>query len=686
MTTYKYFLLLIILFLGIENAYQQFVPSAVEKSEQKIIYRGKIYYVHEITSGQTLYSIAKAYEVTVDDILNANPGTEASSLTTGTTIRIPGKQDENINISPAATIKKKDTTEKDNFYYHTVKKGQTLYFLYKKYNVPQEEIIKHNEEIVRGLKEGQVVKIPKNYTPTPTQNEFGIDPQPEYVEFNEDELYYSYQVKAGDTLYSLSKAYQVSLSEIIATNPNLRMGLQAGMILKIPKKSDVAVDFTKIDTSYNFGIPTYSFAECDSLQQEVNQNTVKVALLLPLRAKNFLIQDSLYTHSSDSIKKAGLVRPATIKQWYYEFYQGFLLAADSLKRAGKHIDLQVYDTEFDTLQVYNITNVLRQSLPEIIVGPGPFFPQEVNRESIKRINKVNLDTIAKVAKEIGAVHVLPFTRKTEILKNHPRAYQLLPNFSNENYALATFIRDIELPKYFNHINDSLGKQRYTKFTEKSLQITLDTNYTDSVAITAIPYFRDTISDHLMNILNPDTINIIVLDEMNAPIANNVYSKLWALHINHGFQFQVMGRATFLYEPSIRLEPMHEFNTVFYNAFKINYDHSLYEWSMVNCKRKFNYFPSNYFKALDNNFYPSQHERAGDGFNFTFYGVETGLHFMESVLKYGKFFASCTECIESDLFQSKYNYKRLAPGSGFVNTSGTIQMFSSEYDITLLREF
>ena len=46
--------------------------------------------------------------------------------------------------------------------------------------------------------------------------------------------YYMHHVKQGQTLYSISKAYNVSIEEIERLNPEVKNGLKAGLVLGIP--------------------------------------------------------------------------------------------------------------------------------------------------------------------------------------------------------------------------------------------------------------------------------------------------------------------------------------------------------------------------------------------------------------------------------------------------------------------
>ena len=84
-------LILSIVVLNNVNVNAQFKPTPVEKSDQKIIHRGKVFYIHTVKAGQTIYSICKAYGVAKEDIADANPGESIEVIKPGQVLKIPVK-------------------------------------------------------------------------------------------------------------------------------------------------------------------------------------------------------------------------------------------------------------------------------------------------------------------------------------------------------------------------------------------------------------------------------------------------------------------------------------------------------------------------------------------------------------------------------------------------------------------
>ncbi|HEC42115.1 MAG TPA: LysM domain-containing protein, partial [Bacteroides sp.] len=128
------FLVLFFLATSVGLAQEQEQEYRVHRSVDKVILEGKVYYIHIVREKETLYGISKAYNVTEKVIASENPDVFAG-LRPGMVLKIPAEPvlDESIDI--------KDTEE---FIYHVLKEGETLYFLSKKYRIDVVEIEKAN--------------------------------------------------------------------------------------------------------------------------------------------------------------------------------------------------------------------------------------------------------------------------------------------------------------------------------------------------------------------------------------------------------------------------------------------------------------------------------------------------------------------------------------------------------------
>ncbi len=118
------------------------IPSAttiVTPSEEEIISEGTVY---TVKSGDTLYSIAKQYNVSVDDIVNQN-NLVSNNLTIGTKLLIPSGKSSDIIV-------------------YTVQRGDSLWALANNHNTTIDDIKRLNNLTSDVLTAGQKLQIKKN--------------------------------------------------------------------------------------------------------------------------------------------------------------------------------------------------------------------------------------------------------------------------------------------------------------------------------------------------------------------------------------------------------------------------------------------------------------------------------------------------------------------------------------------
>lgn len=130
---------------------QEYIPTPVTVSSEKVKLNGKIYLSHVVLERQTLYGIATAYNVKVDDIYEANPSLRETGLQKNAIILIPIKEE-------AAPVKQ--STTQGNYTEHTVKWYEDIDDIARKYNVTVADIMQFNGLTSKKLSTRQVIKIP----------------------------------------------------------------------------------------------------------------------------------------------------------------------------------------------------------------------------------------------------------------------------------------------------------------------------------------------------------------------------------------------------------------------------------------------------------------------------------------------------------------------------------------------
>ena len=141
-----------------------------------------------VKKGDTLYSISTQYGVSVNDIKKYNNITN-DVLSIGQNIKIPSS-------TTIVTPSEDDIINDSNTY--VVQRGDTLYAISRKFNIPVNDIKINNNLTSDLLTVGQILQIP---TGTSNVNDIII-----------------YKVKKGDSLYSLAKIYKTTIDDIKRLN------------------------------------------------------------------------------------------------------------------------------------------------------------------------------------------------------------------------------------------------------------------------------------------------------------------------------------------------------------------------------------------------------------------------------------------------------------------------------------
>ncbi len=378
---------------GIDRGMRLYFPVTRESAVADAISAGNSKR-HTVEQGETLYGLAKRYGLTVEELINANPGAD-KGLKSGQVIVIPDKGATAATAAPAAPVSagqqvqnafSHNTTmqvavpQGSDPVYHTLLAGEDIYSIAKQYNATIEGIITSNpglrpEEYIQGAKVKVVpnTALPFSYERTGRRN-------------------YKYEVQRGETYASIAAANGITETELKAANPNMKKA-KKGKTITLPKPyvEHVTGEMATIpiDELRDYYGPRINDLY-DSLVDKRLENEVNIALVLPFQL-----------HKAAPPKQAYL---------YTDFYKGMLLALDSAERVtNKHINLKVYDTQHNL----NVTDSLL-SLPELRTMNMIIAPSEP--QQLARINA------------FGKNHGVPvlncFTTKNEDYKDNPYVYQV----------------------------------------------------------------------------------------------------------------------------------------------------------------------------------------------------------------------------------------------------------------------
>jgi len=136
-----------------------------------------------------------------------------------------------------------------DYYLYTVQQGEGLYSISKRFNVSQAEINNLNPQIHEGLKAGQEIVIPineKNIKKTITSSPTQKSDKEKTVSKKETEIV-KHIVLKKQTIFAISKIYNISIDDIKKHNPEVENGLKVGMILNIPIDDATKAETEKIN-------------------------------------------------------------------------------------------------------------------------------------------------------------------------------------------------------------------------------------------------------------------------------------------------------------------------------------------------------------------------------------------------------------------------------------------------------
>jgi len=287
---------------------------------------------YRVKSKETLYSIAKTNDVSVDEIKKYNSYLLKEELGKGDLIKIP------IFSEKKETINYNESLSKSSFsnVIHIVLPKETKYGIAQKYGLSVEQLNELNPTVFE-LKAGQLLTIVN-------KNKKAVSNQSQDDSKNR---FQKYEVQPKETYYSLTRRFQVSKDSLLAWNPQLaEEGLEAGMTIKLPKKSN---DLSVLNNS-----------EKINLEELIsNRDRKKIAVMLPFSLQKF----NADIDKEDQLKNDKVLRISL------DFYSGVQEAIAKAEKLGIYVDANVYDTQRNKSKVSEIINTNDFSETQLVIGP-----------------------------------------------------------------------------------------------------------------------------------------------------------------------------------------------------------------------------------------------------------------------------------------------------------------------------
>ncbi len=596
-----------------------------------------------------------------------------------------------FTVSSGLNAQKNETLKKSNktifilgkkYYLHKVKRGQTLYALSNAYNVPIQDIINENSNLLKGgLKSGMELKIPvvekeplitdegqseediqtefiyhtvqpdetlyylskkyhvskeeiEKYNPALKNTRLVIGqilkiPVKNQEPGNRQADYYYHTVKPDETLFSLAQQYGVEIETIKRLNPEIyKSGLKINQVLKIPKNSFSNSETLIIDHSY---IEDFKYFDNDPLYFEVEGTTpcknfryqsgikFRVAVMLPL----YLNDNSVSVTENGNFYRNS--------KSFFEMYQGMLLAAEQIKKSGVSMELYVYDTEGKTDKVQSILNKYEMADMDLIIGP---------------VYSRNFKLAAEFAKQhrINIVSPVPLALNN-IVQSNPFVFMANPSIESKVSILAKhFANNKNTSIIVVHNGTSEEEKIINLFKDHLVKSYAGYNQINEIVFKQINYKISGV-DGLLDALSIGMDNLVLIPSNNEAFITDIVTRL--NYKKNRYHVTVYGMRSWENYKNIPVEYMANLNCHFGTTSHIDYS-----------RPEVKNFIYLYAKAY-----------ATDPGLYSFLGYDVANYFFHTLKKYGKYFQFCL-AYDPSMYQKglmfSFNFDRITPFSGFEN--------------------
>tara|TARA_R100000935_G_C2839107_1_gene169980 strand:+ start:1610 stop:3625 length:2016 start_codon:yes stop_codon:yes gene_type:complete len=406
------------------------IPMSLEKSESSVK-KVVSFNSHKVQKKETLYSLSKQYGVSVEDIKKYNKQLYSKELQNGETVQIPvfvidestpekviiaekkerpapGKviieerNSEVTNSKPSSQIGK--TRE------HIIIPKETKYGIARKYGMTVKELEALNPR-VGVLQPGIMLKVGTN-----------VLDQPVIIT---DDAFEFYEVQPQETMYSLTRRFQVAEDSLIALNPALKDGLKWGMILKVPTKDSKGNKLEEVVDLGEKPMFTSEVSKMDLSKNLKNFDTKNIVLMLPY-GLNKINNDSI-SNAREVIGKDRVLRISL------DFYSGALMAIDRAKELGISTNLRVYDTQNNSGKVSQTiaSNDFRNV--DAVIGP---LLQATSEEAASSLVDLKVPVISPMTnRELKALPNLYQSRPSDDMLREAMIVYLQKNSQGKNVII-----------------------------------------------------------------------------------------------------------------------------------------------------------------------------------------------------------------------------------------------------------
>ena len=427
-------------------------------------------------------------------------------------------------------------------------------------------------------------------------------------------------------MYAICRYYQVNPDSVLAVNNGLPLGLLFSDTIRIPKPNPRWKN-SKFNKDESNLFPTKDGITKDSydglftfkdFRAEAGlKASYKVALMLPLEIDKYLTADKDGNYISIKNNIA------------LEFYQGAMLAVDSLKQLGFSVDLYVYDTKKSPEEVKRHLIKPEFKNMDLIIGP---------------LYRSVFDVVKGYAKDHNIKMVCPVPQENNVLKDSPFVFKATASRTTQMRYLAkyVFLKKPNANKLI--INSKLEKDYGERISfQKTYNGLAKQAGKDTIGYVAMEEYT---IEAIANQLKPDVENLLIVPSSNVSYVTDFINRITTIPNIKDYNITIYGLENWL--KFDKIDPSY--------------------------KNRFNmHLTSSYYPNLDDNdminYYKKYRAKYGtDPNKFGVHGFDVTYYFLSGLSRYGIHFDHYAPSFKGEGIQTNFNMFRSLETNGFENIS------------------
>lgn len=378
---------------GLKDGMLLLIPSTdvVHYNKQKPI----SFSYHIVKGKETLYGLARKFQLSQDDLRRYNISLYSRPLQQGQELTIPIYKE----------VAKEVVASKDGFVKYVVKPKEGLWRIAKNHGISLQELEKANPNLPKILKEGTEIWLPSK------------EDKAKKEENSAD--FITYQVQKAEGFLSLERKFNLTKSQLIALNPEIKDGIRAEAELKIPRENFIQYLKNLQQEAENQLTKT---TDNDYFRTKVRSENVKtISFVLPFKVGELQNESEI----KDKLQADKMTHIAT------DFYSGVLMALDSLQTMGFQFNVNVFDSQASEEAVQKLP-FEQLNASQLIIGP--FRPvvfnalaRKISAETIifAPLSNKNINLKPNIIQSVPTQEVLQQKMISYLKKHHSDAHMLI---------------------------------------------------------------------------------------------------------------------------------------------------------------------------------------------------------------------------------------------------------------------